>query len=96
MTTTIPDVEGITTVIEERVEDLESNKVRHIVSPPENTHIWKTWMTDAQDVVDYARNNGIAVVALCGTSFIPRHDPIDMDTCEPCIEAAAKIQSGEL
>lgn len=77
-----------TRVILEKDEKTEDNKLRHIVNPPSNLHIWNPGMT-AQDVVDIARVRGIEIVALCGAKFVPTKNPEDVDeTCNTCLDIA--------
>ena len=64
----------------------------HIVSPPENVHIWQPGM-EAQDVVDVARATGQEVTALCGYKFVPKHNPDKFDACDTCMKIAAEIWS---
>lgn len=59
----------------------------HIVNPPANTHIWKEGMT-AQDIVDIARATDQTVTALCGYTWVPKHNPEKFDICEPCLVKA--------
>jgi Protein of unknown function (DUF3039) len=65
----------------------------HIVNPPNNLHIWQPGMT-AQDVVNIARLNGLPVVALCGYTWVPVHNPEKFDACESCIQIAGELMRG--
>lgn len=62
----------------------------HIISPPENTHIFQPGM-EAQDIVDIARATGQHVIALCGYKFVPVHDPEKYDACKSCMDIAGNI-----
>lgn len=69
-------------------EKVEEEKLRHIVNPPSNLHIWRPGMS-AQDIVDIARVRGIEIKALCGAIFIPTKNPEDVKkTCDTCLEIA--------
>lgn len=62
----------------------------HIVNPPSNQHIWHPGMS-SQDVVDIARATGQHVVALCGHSWVPVHNPEKYDLCQVCLDKANAI-----
>ena len=71
-----------------RDEKVEENKLRHIINPTANLHIWREGMT-AQDIVDIARVRGLVVRALCGAKFIPTKNPDEVDgTCNACLDIA--------
>jgi hypothetical protein len=75
-----------TIVVEE--PKVEKNKLRHIINPPNNLHIWVPGMT-SQDIVDVARVQGLNVKALCGAVFVPTQNPEDVkETCNMCLELA--------
>ena len=82
--------EETTTVVETVVVEepqAETPKMRHIIYPPANLHIFRYWMS-AQDIVDIARVRGLEVVALCGYRWVPRHNPANMTTCDECVRIA--------
>lgn len=74
-------------------EPSDSNVRAHIVNPPKNLHIWREGMT-AQDIVDYARILGLEVVALCGYTWIPKHNPDKVDVCDACMTEAGNLMRG--
>ena len=82
--------EETTTVVEE--PRAETPKMRHIINPPANLHIFRPWMS-AQDIVDIARVRGLEVVALCGHRWVPRHNPTNLPTCDDCVRIAGEILS---
>ena len=87
--------EETTTVVETVVVEesqAETPKMRHIINPPANLHIFRPWMS-AQDIVDIARVRGIEVVALCGHRWVPRHNPTNLPTCDDCVRIAGEILS---
>lgn len=65
----------------------------HIVRPTENKHIHQPGMR-SQDIVDTARLTGTEIYALCGYSFIPKHNPEKFDACETCMEIAGALMRG--
>lgn len=65
----------------------------HLINEAGNTHVWQPGMS-AQDVVDIARLRGIMLFALCGYTFVPKHDPDKLDACELCFEIAGQIEVG--
>lgn len=86
MTETIIEQDLEQIVVED--EQVEENKLRHIVNPPSNLHIWRPGMS-SQDIVDIARVRGMEVRALCGATFIPTKNPADVDqTCNTCLDIA--------
>lgn len=72
----------------------DPNRKTHVVigqaSPPINTHIWKPGMS-GQDIVDIARAMIIEVTALCGYTWVPKHNPEKFDACETCIRMAGQM-----
>ena len=85
-------IEGLETITFEQVVPYEEDKEEdgglcHIVSPPENTHIWDPGMS-AQEIVDIARMNGMQVVALCGHTWVPKKDPAKKPVCKQCLMIA--------
>ena len=94
MTQTLPEIETPTITDLFPYEDLEdANHRTHIVSPPENKHIYKPGMT-AQDIVDTARITGQYVICLCGYEFIPKSNPEKYDICEKCVKLAQMYMQG--
>ena len=75
-------------------EDNDPRRRTHIFNPPSNLHIWKQGMS-GQDVVDIARLNGLEIIALCGYTWIPKHNPEKYDVCEPCFKVAAELMRHE-
>lgn len=71
-------------------EDDGNNRLTHIVSPPENPHIFTPGM-EAQDIVNLARYTGQEVVALCGYKWVPKHNPDKYDACQRCMDIAGAI-----
>lgn len=67
-----------------------ANHKAHIVSPPENVHIFEPGM-EAQDIVDIARAGGLEVIALCGYRWVPKRNPDKYDACEECMKIAGDI-----
>ena len=87
--------EETTTVVETVVVEepqVETPKMRHIIIPPANLHIFLPWMR-SQDIVDIARVRGLEVVALCGHRWVPRHNPANLPTCDDCVRIAGEILS---
>lgn len=82
-------VEGLLEMIPYE-DDGDNNRLTHIVSPPENLHIFEPGM-EAQDIVDIARATHNYVVALCGYKWIPVHNPEKYDACQRCMDIAAAI-----
>lgn len=78
------------TILEYEESPADPNHRAHIVSPPENLHIFEPGM-EAQDIVDIARATRQHVVALCGHVWVPSRDPEKYDACEPCIKIAGFI-----
>ena len=76
----------------EETDDQAHDRFTHIVNPPANLHIWTPDMS-AQDIVDTARLNGWSVTALCGFTWVPKHNPEKYDTCSACMDIAQKIMS---
>lgn len=95
MTSTIFE-SGVEIIVDEEVDqtnEVEKNKLRHVINPTANLHIWRIWMT-SQDVVDIARVNGYEIVALCGTKFVPTQNPEDVkETCNACLDIVAIMLS---
>lgn len=85
---------------ENEVEDLleyENHDPRkeykaHIINEAMNTHVWRPGM-NAQDVVDLARLRGIMLTALCGYTFVPKHNPDKFPACDRCMDVAGQIIS---
>lgn len=80
-------------VLEYENTDPRKEYKAHLINEAGNTHIWQPGMT-AQDVVDLARLRGIMLFALCGYTFVPKHDPDNLPACEKCFEIAAQIPVG--
>lgn len=76
----------------EDVQDYGEHKA-HIVSPPENAHLFQPGM-EAQDIVDIARSMGYEVVALCGYKWVPKRNPDKYDACQLCMDIAGEIMRG--
>lgn len=74
-------------------EDNDPKRRTHIINPPSNLHIWKPGMS-TQDVVDIARFYDLEVIALCGYTWIPKHNPEKYDVCEPCFKIAGDLMRG--
>lgn len=74
-------------------ESNDPTRRTHIVNPPANLHIWRDPMS-AQDIVDIARARGLEVVALCGYTWVPKHNPEKFDACEECFRIAGELMSG--
>lgn len=76
-------------------EDTDDGKdhLTHIVSPPENAHLWRPGM-QAQDVVDLARISGQEVTALCGYKWVPKRNPDKYPVCQSCVDIAGHIMRG--
>lgn len=89
---TTPDIETIKEVVPYEDSD-HPNRRTHIVNPPKNIHIWVPGMT-SQDIVDIARAHSIMVVALCGYTWVPKHNPEKFDVCEICFKIAGDIMQG--
>lgn len=45
----------------------------------------------SQDVVDLARLAETEVVALCGYTWVPKHNPDKYPACQRCFEVAASL-----
>lgn len=98
MSTTLPEtlteLEILTSVDVAPYEDSDDpNRRTHIVNPPNNLHIWEIGMS-AQDIVNIARMTGMHVVALCGYTWIPKHNPDKYDACDTCIRIAGDLMRG--
>lgn len=65
----------------------------HIVRPVENKHIHLSGMS-SQDIVDMARLHRVEITALCGYTFIPKHNPEKFDACEACMTIAGNLMRG--
>lgn len=89
-----PEIEDITLEDVFPYEDDEDpNRRTHIVSPPENMHIWQEgW--NAQDIVNHARMHGLEVTALCGYKWVPVHNPEKFEACKACFDIAGQIMQG--
>lgn len=74
-------------------EPTDPNAKAHIVNPPKNLHIWREGMT-AQDIVNHARVMKIEVVALCGYTWVPKHNPDKVDVCDTCMTLAGELMRG--
>lgn len=70
-----------------------NDHLTHIVSPPENVHIFQPGM-EAQDIVDIARATGQEIKALCGYTFVPKRNPEKYDACQSCMDIAGHIMRG--
>lgn len=63
----------------EAYEETSDPDVRaHIVNPPKNLHIWQPGMT-SKEMVSIARMTGQYLIALCGYSWVPKHNPEKFD-----------------
>lgn len=93
--------EAIEIEIDQSLEDhkqakLEQHRKAHIINPPNNMHIWRPGMTSKM-IIDIALARGVAVVALCGHKFLPKHNPEPYPSCETCFNMAGIImrEAGE-
>ena len=68
-------------------ESKDPDRRTHIINPPANVHIWQEGMT-AKDIVDIARATDQKITALCGYTWVPKHNPEKFDICEPCLAKA--------
>lgn len=84
MTQTIHDT-GVREVVETNDQTTEDDGKRHVIAWQDNLHIYKKGMT-SQDIVDFARVNGVEVVALCGKIWIPSQQVAGRETCDPCVD----------
>lgn len=82
----------ITTIVTPYEESDDPNRKTHIVNPPKNLHIWRPGMS-AQDVVNLARMQEKRVVALCGHTWVPKHNPEKFDICDRCMKIAVALMS---
>lgn len=102
MSTEAPEVVMPDTTTSESIVDLlapykdseDPDRRTHIVRPIENSHITQGMKMSAQDIVDTARMNGQEVVALCGYTWVPAHNPEKYDACGPCFKMAEWIMAG--
>lgn len=69
----------------------DPEKLTHIVNPTLNKHIRLWHLMTAQSIVNYARQVGIHVVALCGKKWVPNDDPEKYDACGTCMEIAGNL-----
>ena len=77
-------------------ESKDPNRRTHIINPPANVHIWQEGMT-AKEIVDVARATDQKITALCGYTWVPKHNPEKFDICEPClVKAHAYIKENGL
>ena len=98
------------TIVQPEVEQLEltdlvpyeesnnPNRKTHIVNPPDNPHISYGFPDmEGPEVVNIARAMGIPVLALCGYTWIPKHNPEKFDICDACMTVAGNImrENGE-
>lgn len=81
----------ISAVIAPYEENDDPNHRTHIVRGEENSRLWQEGMR-AQNLVDLARMLGTEIVALCGHTWIPAHNPEKFDICEPCLKLAHLIK----
>lgn len=96
MTQTTVEQSTIEAIEVDNQEEIAREKLRHIINPPNNIHIWRKGMS-AQDIVDIARVKGLEVKALCGAEFVPTRNPEDVkQTCNACLDIAGMIQNGDL
>lgn len=93
-TDTKTEVDNLTDVIPYEEPTDGADTKTHIVSPPENKHLFQPGM-EAQDIVDLARATGQEVIALCGYRWVPKHNPDKFETCDACFKIAGDIMRGE-
>ena len=87
--------EETTTVVETVVVEepqAETPKMRHVITPPANLHIFKPHMS-SQDIVDIARVRKLEVQALCGHRFIPERNVENLTTCDECLRIVGELLS---
>lgn len=74
-------------------EDLnDANHRTHIINPTMNPHLDGPGLT-GQDIVDAARMSGQEITALCGYTWVPKHNPEKFDICEACMKIAQEYMS---
>ena len=66
----------------------------HIVNPPNNLHIWRPGMT-ARQLLDFATERGLEIVALCGYIWVPLGPAGDEAACEECFAIAGRLMAEE-
>lgn len=88
------DLSPLIDVSTEEQEAPTHNHYAHIVSPPENPVLFRLCQIagiedpSAQDIVDFARQRGATVKALCGALFVPLQDPESLEACQICFDVA--------
>lgn len=75
----------------------EALRSTHIVAPSDNKTICHILGNGpeitAQDIVNFARENNVMVVAICEYKWIPKNNPEKYDLCEPCrVEAEHRMR----
>ena len=70
----------------------EALRKTHVVDCMSNPHVWDGSLEmTSEDVVAYAREHGIEIVALCGYKWVPSRDPQKYDACSHCMEIAREL-----
>ena len=72
----------------------DPNRKAHWVRPSDNGIDDPNDPTTSQDIVDLARMSGAEVVAACGHTFVPKHNPKGLGVCETCTDIAANAITG--
>jgi hypothetical protein len=91
----IVETESLTNT--ENTDGTKDDNLRHIVRPFDNDNPVFYEINrnpTAQDIVDIARVRGIEVTALCGKTWVPKHNTEGRDTCDTCIGMAGVIRNG--
>lgn len=79
----------------ELVGDEDVKHYVHIINPVDNMHIQLMpgmMGASSKEIAEYAKNNGVEVVCLCGYRFIPSRNPeVVNDTCPICLDVAGML-----
>lgn len=83
-------------LVEHQETTTNKHRLTHLINPPDNLHLWRPGMPTSQ-IIDVALARGVAVVALCGFKFLPKHNPDKYPACEACIKIAGDLmrEAGE-
>lgn len=67
-------------------KEADPDKRAHIFRGEENPELWQDGFTDAQQLVNLARDLQLEITAICGHKLVPSRDPQKHDICQPCID----------
>ena len=76
----------------------ENKHYVHIINPVDN--VWIQVLAgqalSSAEIVQYARDNRLEVLCLCGYRFVPTRNPEDVnDTCSICLDVAGMLMRNE-